>query len=69
MTAVQPSYEVTPKFVEEITMAELEADPYPFYERLRKEAPVAFVPSLGMYILSTRSCTCRSRRIRTTGLR
>ncbi|KSU61183.1 MULTISPECIES: cytochrome P450 [unclassified Gordonia (in: high G+C Gram-positive bacteria)] len=54
MTAVQPSYEVTPKFVEEITMAELEADPYPFYERLRKEAPVAFVPSLGMYILSTR---------------
>ena len=54
MTAVQPSHEVTPKFVEEITMAELEADPYPFYERLRKEAPVAFVPSLGMYIVSTR---------------
>ena len=54
MTAVQPAHDVTPKFVEEITMAELEADPYPFYERLRKEAPVAFVPSLGMYIVSTR---------------
>ncbi|WP_066904133.1 cytochrome P450 [Millisia brevis] len=37
-----------------ITIAELERDPHPFYERLRAEAPVAFVPALGMYIVSTR---------------
>lgn len=41
-------------FIDQITIAELEADPYPFYERLRKEAPVAFIPALGMYIVSTK---------------
>lgn len=41
-------------FIDQITIAELEADPYPFYERLRREAPVAFVPALGMYIVSTK---------------
>ncbi|BBY61911.1 cytochrome P450 [Mycolicibacterium helvum] len=44
----------TPSFIDEITIEELEADPHPFYERLRKEAPVAYVPALGMYIVSTR---------------
>lgn len=44
----------TQSFIDEITIEELEADPYPFYERLRKEAPVAFVPALGMYIVSTK---------------
>lgn len=43
-----------PQFIEDITLAELEADPYPFYERLRREAPIAFVPALGMHIVSTR---------------
>ncbi|MCZ4534848.1 cytochrome P450 [Gordonia terrae] len=48
----------THSFIEEITIEELENDPYPFYERLRKEAPVAFVPALGMHIVSTRElCT------------
>lgn len=41
-------------FIEQITIAELEKDPYPFYERLRKESPVAFVPALGMYIVSSK---------------
>ena len=44
----------TQSFIDEITIEELETDPYPFYERLRKEAPVAFVPALGMYIVSTK---------------
>ncbi|OUS92507.1 cytochrome P450 [Rhodococcus sp. NCIMB 12038] len=44
----------TQSFIDEITIEELEADPYPFYERLRKEAPVAFVPALGMHIVSTK---------------
>jgi aromatic O-demethylase, cytochrome P450 subunit len=45
----------TPAWIAEITMAELEKDPYPFYERLRREAPVAFVPALGLHIASTRA--------------
>lgn len=44
----------TPRWITDITMAELEADPRPFYERLRREAPVAFVPQLGLHIVSTR---------------
>ncbi|QSE89431.1 cytochrome P450 [Rhodococcus pseudokoreensis] len=44
----------TQSFIDDITIEELEADPYPFYERLRKEAPVAFVPALGMHIVSTK---------------
>lgn len=43
-----------PQFIRDITIAELEADPYPFYERLRREAPVAWVPALGMYVVSSR---------------
>lgn len=43
----------THSFIDEITIEELEADPNPFYERLRREAPVAFVPALGMYVVST----------------
>ncbi|UVT27366.1 cytochrome P450 [Rhodococcus pyridinivorans] len=44
----------TRSFIDEITIEELEADPYPFYERLRKEAPIAYVPALGMHIVSTK---------------
>ncbi|MGV9673004.1 cytochrome P450 [Gordonia sp. NPDC003504] len=51
MTLASP---VTPSWITDITMAELEADPRPFYERLRREAPVAFVPQLGLHIVSTR---------------
>jgi cytochrome P450 len=51
MTLAAP---LTPSWITDITMAELEADPRPFYERLRREAPVAFVPQLGLHIVSTR---------------
>lgn len=44
----------THSFIDDITIEELETDPYPFYERLRKEAPVAFIPALGMFIISTK---------------
>lgn len=32
-------------FAKEITVEALEADPYPIYERLRREAPIAYVPA------------------------
>lgn len=45
-------------FIQNITIAELEADPESFYERLRKEAPIAFVPALGLWVASTKElCT------------
>jgi cytochrome P450 len=36
----------------DVTAAELERDPYPFLARLRAEAPVVFVPALGMWLLT-----------------
>lgn len=45
---------LTPSWITEVTMAELEADPHPVYERLRREAPVAYFPQLGLHIVSTR---------------
>lgn len=35
---------------ERITVAELDADPYPIYAQLRAEAPVAWVPAVGMWL-------------------
>ena len=40
-------------FAERITVAELEEDPYPIYERLRAEAPVAWVPAVEMWLATT----------------
>lgn len=37
-------------FPESITVAELEADPYPIYARLRREAPVAYVPAINSWL-------------------
>jgi cytochrome P450 len=37
---------------ETITVAELEADPYPAYERLRAEEPVSFVPAVGLWLVT-----------------
>lgn len=43
--------------VEWVDLASLTADPYPTYERLRREAPVAYVPHLDRYFISTfRDC-------------
>mgnify|MGYP000379088228 CR=1 FL=1 len=37
---------------EKITVEELEADPYPFYAHLRREAPVCFVPSVNLWMVT-----------------
>jgi cytochrome P450 len=36
-------------FADEITVEQLEADPYPIYARLRREAPVAWVPAANVW--------------------
>jgi cytochrome P450 len=36
----------------DVSVAELERDPYPTYARLRREAPVAFVPSVGLWFVT-----------------
>lgn len=40
-------------------MTELERNPYPVYERLRAEAPIAFLPVLGAFVASTTEA-CRT---------
>ncbi len=40
-------------WLDEVTMTDLERNPYATYERLRREAPLAFVPVLGSYVAST----------------
>ena len=37
---------------DDITVADLERDPYPIYARLRREAPAAWVPSVGLYLVT-----------------
>lgn len=39
-------------FADHITVAELERDPYPIYARLRREAPVAFVPAVNIWLVT-----------------
>ena len=36
----------------EITVEQLEADPYPIYEQLREEEPVCFVESVGLWLVT-----------------
>lgn len=43
----------TMSWIDDITMTQLERNPYPIYTRLRDEAPLAFVPVLGSYVAST----------------
>ncbi|RZK68923.1 MAG: cytochrome P450, partial [Rhodococcus sp. (in: high G+C Gram-positive bacteria)] len=43
----------TLSWIDEITMTELERNPYPVYERLRAEAPLAYVPVLGSFVATT----------------
>lgn len=35
-----------------VTMADLDRDPYPIFERLRAESPVAWIPDMGRWILT-----------------
>ena len=39
-------------FAESVTLQELERDPYPIYRRLRDEEPVAFVPAIGLWLVT-----------------
>ena len=39
-------------FAESVTVAELERDPYPVYARLRREAPVCFIPAVGLWFVT-----------------
>ena len=36
----------------EITVEQLEADPYPIYKQLREEEPVCYVESAGLWLLT-----------------
>jgi cytochrome P450 len=36
----------------EITVEQLDEDPYPFYARMRREAPVCFVPAVGLWFVT-----------------
>lgn len=49
----------TLSWIDEVTMTELERNPYPVYERLRAEAPIAFLPVLGAFVASTTEA-CRT---------
>lgn len=56
MTSIQqsePKVEQDLSWLEDISMAQLERNPYPTYERLSREAPLAFVPVLGSYVASS----------------
>lgn len=35
-----------------VTVGELEADPYPVYARLRRDAPVSFIPAVGLWFVT-----------------
>ena len=39
-------------FGEQITLEELERDPYPIYARLRDEEPVAWVPAVQLWLVT-----------------
>jgi cytochrome P450 len=39
-------------FAESITVADLDRDPYPIYAKLRKEAPVAYVPAVNLWLVT-----------------
>lgn len=40
-------------WLNEITIEQLETDPYPIFAQLRHEAPIAWVPALGSWLVST----------------
>ncbi len=40
-------------WLDEITIEQLENDPYPIFARLRREAPIAWIPALGGWLAST----------------
>ncbi|MFI0418781.1 cytochrome P450 [Spongiactinospora sp. 9N601] len=55
-------------WIDDITLDELEADPYPIWARLRREAPVAFVPAVGGWFVTRRDDVIATRRMRQIGV-
>ncbi len=43
----------TAAWAETITVEDLDTDPYPIYARMRREAPVCFVPAVGLWFVTT----------------
>lgn len=41
-----------PDWADAITVVELDDDPYPIYARMRREAPVCFVPAVGLWFVT-----------------
>ena len=41
-----------PEWASEITVEQLDDDPYPLYARMRREAPVCFVPAVGLWLVT-----------------
>ena len=39
-------------FAQSVTVEALEADPYPIYARLRREAPVCFIPAVQLWFVT-----------------
>jgi cytochrome P450 len=39
-------------FADSVTVVALEEDPYPIYARLRQEAPVCFIPAVGLWFVT-----------------
>lgn len=52
-TSVQTVPSEPSSWLAEITIGDLERDPAVIYERMRREAPLAYVPVLGAYVAST----------------
>jgi cytochrome P450 len=42
----------TPAWAAAITVEQLDADPYPLYARMRREAPVCFVPAVALWLVT-----------------
>src|SRR6516162_4596305 len=40
------------EFAASVTVADLEADPYPIYARLRREAPVCYIPAVRLWFVT-----------------
>jgi cytochrome P450 len=38
--------------IDGVSVEALERDPYPIYARLRREAPVAYVPAVGLWFVT-----------------
>lgn len=38
--------------VDDVTLADLYSDPYPIYKRLRRDAPVAWIPAANIHLVT-----------------